>query len=113
MESEEFSMEIEESSMESKEELLDDRTIGFLVFLGFLLLLGCYMDPPCNLCKNKPDQENLETTERQDQVIKTYQKAKMIISGTALESLQLTVLQTRLHFVFISEYIVMCCNEST
>ena len=94
MESEEFSMEIEESSMESKEELLDDRTIGFLVFLGFLLLLGCYMDPPWgNLCKNKPDQENLETTERQDQVIKTYQKAKLIISGTALESLQLTISQ--------------------
>ena len=37
----------------------------------------------------------------------------MIISGTAFESSQLTILQTRLHFVFISEYIVMRCNESS
>ena len=48
--------------------------------------------------KEKLDQENLEMIERQDQVIKTYQIAKMIVSGTAFESLQLTVLQTRLHF---------------
>ena len=34
-------------------------------------------------------------------------------SGTAFESLQLTILQTRLHFVCISEYIVMRCSESS
>ena len=63
--------------------------------------------------KRRMNQENLETNERQDEVIKTYQKAKIIISETAFESLQLTVLQTRLHFVCISEYIVMRCNDST
>ena len=46
---------------------------------------------PFLFCIYKRDQENLETIERQDQVIKTYQIAKMIISGTAFESLKLTV----------------------
>ena len=83
----------------------------FSLGLPILLCLWCY-------CTKKSDQENsttrnqiLEMIERQDQVIKTYQKAKMIISGTAFESLQLTILQTRLHFVCISEYTVVCLKS--
>ena len=84
--------------------------IVFLTFIGLVCFCSCIYN---SFCKKKPDQENLETTERQDQVIKTYQIAQMIISATAFEGLQLTVLQTRLHFVFISEYIVIRCNKSS
>ena len=66
-----------------------------LVFsVGFSILWCC--------CTTKRDQENLEMIEGQDQVIKTYQIAKMIMSGTAFENSQFTILQTRLHFVCIS-----------
>ena len=77
MESEEFSMKSEESSMESNEDGLKTEDIVVIVIFSLLCLFGCYKDPPCNYCMNKPDQENLETTERQDQVIKTYQIAKL------------------------------------
>ena len=102
-------MESEESA---KERPLKTEEIVFLTFIGLVCFCSCIYN---SFCKKKPDQENLETTERQDQVIKTYQIAKMIISGTAFESLQLTVLQTsitetRLHFVCIYEYIVMRCK---
>ena len=70
--------------------------VVFLAFMGILCFCSCIYT---SFCKNKPDQENLETNERQDQVIKTYQIAKVIISATAFESSQLTLLQTRLHFV--------------
>ena len=76
MESEEFSMKSEESSMESNEDGLKTEDIVFIVIFSLLCLLGCYKDPPCKNCMNKPDQENLETTERQDQVIKTIKKPK-------------------------------------
>ena len=59
------------------------------VLLGFMCLVLCFLHPTCK--KDEPDQENLETIERQDEVIKTYQIAKMIFSGTAFESFQLTV----------------------
>ena len=80
--------------------------VALLLGLPMLCWLGCYCSVPYNRRvgrenqsrERKSDQENLEVTERQDQVIKTYQIAKMIVSGTAFESLQLTVLQTRLHF---------------
>ena len=93
---------------------------GFEIFMVFISLFFVVLTSLCCLwcycTKNQeivPNQENLEMIERQDQVIKTYQIAKKIISGTAFESLQLTILQTRLHFVCISEYIVMRCNESS
>ena len=73
MESEEFSMKSEESSMESNEDGLKTEDIVVIVIFSLLCLFGCYS----SFCKNKPDQENLETTERQDQVIKTYQIAKL------------------------------------
>ena len=81
-------------------------SIAFVIGLAILCCICCYL-------RKKQDQENLDMIERQDEVIKNYQIAKMIISGTAFESLKLTVLQTRLHFVCISEYIVMRCNESS
>ena len=93
---------------------------GFEMFMVFISLFFVVLTSLCCLwcycTKNQeivPNQENLEMIERQDKVIKTYQIAKKIISGTAFESLQLTILQTRLHFVCISEYIVMRCNESS
>ena len=85
--------------------------------VGFWLVLPLSLPMSLLFTKKRDQIENLEMIERQDQVIKTYQIAKMIISGTAFESLQLTVLQTsitekRLHFVCIYEYIVMRCNKS-
>ena len=60
-----------------------------LVFFGLLFVCTCIYT---SCCKNKSDQEQLDAfTRRQDQVIKTYKIAKMIISGTAFESSQLTV----------------------
>ena len=86
---------------------------GFETFMVAIFFIFGVPIPCCILwcCYKKTrDRENLEMIERQDQVIKTYQIAfKMIIS--AFESLQLTILQTRLHFVCTSEYIVMRCNE--
>ena len=85
--------------------------IGFLSFVFGVCIL-CYIFWCC-YTKKRDQIENLEMIERQDKVIKTYQIAKKIISGTAFESLQLTILQTRIHFVCISEYVVMRCSESS
>ena len=58
-----------------------------LFFTGLFFICFWYLS-----FKNKSDQEQLDAfTRRQDQVIKTYKIAKMIISGTAFESLQFTV----------------------
>ena len=94
-------MESEESANERP---WKTEEVVFLALIGLLCVCSCIYT---SFFKKEPDQEHLETTERQDQVIKTYPIAKMIISGTAFESSQLTVLQTRLHCVCISEYIVM------
>ena len=97
-------MESEESANERP---WKTEEVVFLALIGLLCVCSCIYT---SFFKKEPDQE---TTERQDQVIKTYPIAKMIISGTAFESSQLTVLHTRLHFVFISEYIVIRCNKSS
>ena len=56
---------------------------GFWFALAFCLFVLC----SCWLVYTKKDQiENLEMIERQDEVIKTYQIAKMRISGTARPS---------------------------
>ena len=112
---EEFSMESEESSYGCPDSHCDHTVagrlpVGFWLVLAFFCLCICLC--LCYITKKRDQIENLEMLERQDQVIKTNQIAKMIISGTAFESLQLTVIQTRFHFVCISEYIVMRCNES-
>ena len=80
-------MESEESSMESDDFGFMIGWISFVFGSAILLCLYC----TCLYYTQKQGQENLEMIERQDQVIKTYQIAKMIISGTAFESLQLTV----------------------
>ena len=126
--SEEFSVETEEFSMVSEEfsdgcpvecdpaRCVDGRCEGGSELFMFLIAFFIALPILCCLCrclKGREQIENLEMIESEDEVIKTYQVAKMIISGTDFESLQLTVLQARLHFVCISEYIVMRCNESS
>ena len=60
-------------------------------FETLMIVLSFFLGLPILFCifwcyyTKKRDRENLEMIERQDQVIKTYQKAKMIIS--AFESL--------------------------
>ena len=81
----------EESSMESEEFGSDTGAIiGYISFVFGSFFL-CNLYHACLYYKKEEDQENLEMIERQDQVIKTYQIAKMIVSGTAFESLQLKV----------------------
>ena len=130
--SEESSVETEEFSMVSEEfsdgcpagmecdpaRCVDGRCKGGSELFMFLIAFFIALPILCCLCrclKGREQIENLEMIESEDEVIKTYQVAKMIISGTDFESLQLTVLQMRLHFVCISEYIVMRCqvNPST
>ena len=128
--SEESSVETEEFSMVSEEftdgcpvgtecdptRCVDGRCEGGSELFMFLMAFFIALPILCCLCrclKGREQIENLEMIESEDEVIKTYQIAKMIISGTVFESLQLTVLQRRLHFVCISEYIVMRCNESS
>ena len=122
--SEESSMESEESSMESEEFFMESeefsdgcpvecdpaRCVDGRCEEGselFIFLIAFFIGLPilCCLCrclKGREQIENLEMIESEGEVIKTYQILKMIISGTAFESLQLTVLRTRLHFVCIS-----------
>ena len=103
------------SLIESRYNKIMSEEMSIILYISFVFgsFFLYHLYHVCLYYKKEEDQENLEMIERQDQVIKTYQIAKMIVSGTAFESLQLKVLQARLHFVCISEYIVMHCNESS
>ena len=68
-----------DSSCASTETVLITFGVVLVCFFSFWCFLFCHRG------SEGPDQENLEMIENQDQVIKTYQVAKMIIS--AFESL--------------------------